>query len=344
MARVGILSFRLGGVDGVSIEAAKWGWALAELGHDVRTIAGSGLADIIMPGLAIDATVAPTATELHDALAGLDLVIVENLLSLPLNLPARDAVAHVLAGRPAVLHHHDLASQRSHLAHLGPPPTDAQWRHVCINAYSARELANVGLEAEVIRNSFDVAPPPGRRDETRRTLDCSNQRLVLLATRVIPRKNVEGAITLCDQLGATLWILGDVEDGYDDAFAALLAAVNVPIVRGLPNGFDIHDAYAAADLVVMPSTWEGFGNPTLESVTHRRPLAAYPYPVLEEITDFGFTFFALDDVVGIEAFLDQPDVTMLERNVTVAREHFSLANLPTRLGRLLEGMGISSTN
>ena len=61
--------------------------------------------------------------------------------------------------------------------------------------------------------------------------------------------------------------------------------------RGLPEGLDIHDAYAASDLVVMPSTWEGFGNPVLESVTHRRPLAVYPYPVLEEIRLVRISFF-----------------------------------------------------
>ena len=85
----------------------------------------------------------------------------------------------------------------------------------------------------------------------------------------------------------------------------------------------------------MPSTWEGFGNPVLESVTHRRPLALNPYPVAREITSFGFSFFALDDVESIGAFLERPDEGMYDVNLAVARQHFNLDLLPQRLERLL---------
>ena len=37
-----VVSYRLGGQDGVSVEAAKWAWAFGQLGFDVATIAGSG--------------------------------------------------------------------------------------------------------------------------------------------------------------------------------------------------------------------------------------------------------------------------------------------------------------
>ncbi|HSH23456.1 MAG TPA: hypothetical protein VK975_05265, partial [Acidimicrobiales bacterium] len=50
-----VLSFRLGGPDGVSVEAAKWAWALARLGFSVGTVAGEGDADVIVPGLAAGA-------------------------------------------------------------------------------------------------------------------------------------------------------------------------------------------------------------------------------------------------------------------------------------------------
>jgi glycosyltransferase involved in cell wall biosynthesis len=95
------------------------------------------------------------------------------------------------------------------------------------------------------------------------------------------------------------------------------------------------DAYAGADLVVMPSTWEGFGNPVLESATHRRPLALTPYPVSREITSFGFTFFDIHDVAGIDGFLRSPDESLYESNLEVAREHFNLAGLPAILDDVL---------
>jgi glycosyltransferase involved in cell wall biosynthesis len=101
----------------------------------------------------------------------------------------------------------------------------------------------------------------------------------------------------------------------------------------------MHDAYAASDLVVVPSTWEGFGNPVVESVTHRRPLAVYPYPVLEEIRSFGFDFFDLDDHARIAGFLEKPDERVFDANQRLARRHFNLSDLPARLAPLLETWG-----
>ncbi len=36
-----VVSFRLGGADGVAVEARKWDWALGELGFEVRRVAGA---------------------------------------------------------------------------------------------------------------------------------------------------------------------------------------------------------------------------------------------------------------------------------------------------------------
>ena len=54
-----VVSFRLGGADGVAVEARKWAWALGELGFEVRRVAGAieddgQPDDIVLPGLAID--------------------------------------------------------------------------------------------------------------------------------------------------------------------------------------------------------------------------------------------------------------------------------------------------
>ncbi len=118
-----MVSFRLGGGDGVAVEAAKWASALGVIGWEVRTIAGEGPADLVLPGLAMHAREAPTGREVREALTGADLVIVENLCSLPLNPAAAAVVAAACRGRPAVLHHHDLPWQRAHLAHNPPRRT-----------------------------------------------------------------------------------------------------------------------------------------------------------------------------------------------------------------------------
>ena len=140
-----LLSFRLGGSDGVAVEAAKWQSALAILGFTTVTVAGGGPVDHLLPGLAIGAPEPPTRSELAGALDGADLVVVENLCSLPLNPAAAALAAEVLAGRPALLHHHDLPWQRPHLAGCPAPPVDRRWSHVTINELSRGQLADHGI-------------------------------------------------------------------------------------------------------------------------------------------------------------------------------------------------------
>lgn len=339
MPTAAIVSFRLGGSDGVSVEAAKWQWALQTLGYRVRTVAGAGPAEHVLPGLAIGAEAPPTAGELDRALADADLVVVENLCSLPLNPPAAAAVAGACRGRPAVLHHHDLPWQRPHLAHHPPPPDDPAWRHVTINRRSRRELAARGIESVTIYNSFDPDPPAGRRREARRALGIgAGERLVLQPTRALPRKRVGAGIALAEELGAVYWLLGPAEDGYGPELGRLLAAARCPLRLGPAPGeppFGIDDAYAACDVVALPSDWEGFGNPALESAAYRRPLAVGPYPVAEELRSFGFEWFDADDPAPLADWLARPDPKLLARNHELAHRHFSVHDLPARLAALL---------
>jgi len=335
MASIAFVSFRLGGTDGVAIEAQKWMDALEILGHSCYTVAGDGPVTFRIPELAIGAADAPREDDLRAALAGADLVIVENLCSLPLNLLARDAVYRALEGRPALLHHHDLPWQRPHLAHLDGPRNTPAWAHVTINEISRQELAERGVPADVIYNHFDVTPPAGDRAAVRATLRLGDERLMLFPSRVIARKNVAGAIALASAVGATLWILGEAEDGYDDALAAQIAASSTPVLQRGLGDFTIHDAYAACDVVVVASTWEGFGNPVLESVTHQRPLALNRYPVANEIVTKGFHFFDITDVPAIERELDGPDLERRRANLTVAETHFNIRQLPARLDDVL---------
>ena len=58
-----MVSFRLGGTDGVAIEAAKWIGALRSLGHDVVTVAGGGTPERTVVGLGIDDQTGPDRTE-----------------------------------------------------------------------------------------------------------------------------------------------------------------------------------------------------------------------------------------------------------------------------------------
>lgn len=335
-----LVSFRLGGTDGVSVEAAKWAGALRELGWRVVTVAGEGPVDHLLPGLAIDAPEAPAVEQITDALAGADLVIVENLCSLPLNPGACAVVATALANRPALLHHHDLPWQRPRFSGFPPPPDDRSWRHVTVNERSRGELQARGIDAVVVRNAFDPDPPPGKRAATRDALGVSaGELLVLQPTRALARKNVPGGIALAQALGAVYWLLGPAEDGYGPTLDALLDAAEVRVLHGQAPGSERtppEDAYAACDVVALPSTWEGFGNPSVESATHRRPLAIGPYPVAKELAAFGFRWFAHDHAAALARFVASPDATLLEHNAEIARRHFSLRDLPARLAPIVD--------
>jgi glycosyltransferase involved in cell wall biosynthesis len=344
-----IVSFRLGGFDGVSVEAAKWGWALEQLGFTIRTVAGEGPADHLIAGLAAGAdltglTPPPVDDQaLESALQGVDLVVVENLLSLPLNPAAADAVAQHVRGRPAILHHHDLPWQRARFAHCPPPPHDSAWRHVTINDYSRRELAERGIPATTIANAFDPHPPAGARAATRHALGLTNDDsdrddwLVVQPTRAIARKGVPSGLALAQAIGATYWLLGPAEEGYGAELARLLDQATVP-VRHAPVA-RIEDAYAASDMVVFPSLSEGFGNPPVEASLHRRPVAVGPYQAGRELAALGFRWFDARDHEAVGSFLRSPDTGLLDHNEHIARVHFSLEQLPAKLFHLLHEAG-----
>ena len=151
MAHLVVVSFRLGGTDGVSIEAAKWVRAFRELGHGVTTLAGEGDADYLMPSLAIGcARGAVSLDELRARFEGADLVVVENLVSLPLNVAARDALYGCLMVGELSFAITIFPGSANSGDHEPAPLDQAQWRHVTINDLSRRELLARGIDATTI--------------------------------------------------------------------------------------------------------------------------------------------------------------------------------------------------
>lgn len=314
------------------MEAAKWAWALGRLGFEVRTVAGAGEADVVVPSLGIEAGGPVAVADVERALVDADVVVVENLCSLPLNPGAAAAVAGVLRGRRAVLRHHDLPWQRARFVDHPSPPDDPAWIHVTINDLSRAQLAERGIGAVTVRNAFDPDPPPGDRAATRAALGVGpDELLVVQPTRAIARKGIPLAVALAEGLRAVYWLVGPTEEGYDAELADILWRARVRVVRGLPGGH-IADAYAAADVVAFPSEWEGFGNPVIESALYERPLALRRYPVAVELEQFGFRWFDVDDPSVARA-----EPKLLEHNRAVARRHFSLHDLPARIEAILDG-------
>jgi hypothetical protein len=378
--RIGFISTRFAGTDGVSLETAKWATVLERLGHECFYF--SGLSDrppeisYVVPEAfyrhpTIDAinqvAYAGTWGHLHEGRIShpeiealtqdffsiyirparvskqvqelkdyfkehlykfahqfrLEALIVENALTIPINIPLGLALTEFIAetGYPVIAHHHDFHwerqrfmnnSVRDYLAAAFPPNLPSI-RHVVINSVQAYQLASrLGIAAMIIPNVMDFDTPPPPPDDYVRTVreDLgveADQYLILQPTRIIQRKGIEHAIELTRRLGLPAELVishaaGDEGTEYEKRvreFAALLGVeINfesaiVGDSRGMTEDgrkiYTLGDVYPQADLVTYPSSIEGFGNAFLEAVYYQRPLVVNNYSIYEaDIKPKGF--------------------------------------------------------
>jgi glycosyltransferase involved in cell wall biosynthesis len=263
----------------------------------------------------------------------IDLLVVENASSIPVNLPLGLAISEFIAetGIPTIAHHHDFHWERQRfLVNSVPdvlaaafPPAHRSIRHVVINSLQAGALAwRHGLTARVIPNVMEFervpGPPTTSPMELRRDLAIpSGHLLVLQPTRVIPRKGIEHAVEFTRRLGrpAVLVISHAADDEGPEyvervrEYAALLGvdvrfedAVIGDRPGMLPDGRRVHtlaDVYPASDFVTYPSVFEGFGNAFLEAVYHRRPILVNNYSTYEvDIRPRGFRAVWFDGFIS----------------------------------------------
>lgn len=360
MPTCAFLSFRLGGTDGVSIVADRWIDAFTDLGFRVRTVAGEGPVDITIPDLAIgrfpdgdegldllgasEQWVNGLASRLIDELAHCELVVVENLGTIPMNLPASLATARARLGLPTIWHHHDPAWQRArYRGNQLLPVTDpaSPWAHVVINDATRHEFAMRGIDAVTIRNAFDVDAANGDRAGQRHALGVEGgERLFVHPVRAIARKRIDLALDIAAACGATYWLTGRAEEGYDEELERLLAAGRAAGVRVIHEpARSLADLYAACDAVLFPSDFEGFGNPPIEAAIHRRPAVVGHWPASDELRELGFVWFGVDQVAELSKWLEHPDEQLLDHNARLAAEHLSIGSMTESLRELLDGAG-----
>lgn len=411
MTKVAFVSFRLKAQDGVSVEAEKWIRVFKEWGCEVSRVAGyipdpgdrdyviselnhqdpliesftskvfsSGFdrheiqSDLALLSETVEGTLLPVLGEIAP-----DLIVAENIFSLPLNIPLTMVMCRFLAEEniSSIAVHHDffwehprfLDCAMGELLTRHFPASLPQTRHVTINNQAREALyRRTGINAICIRNCFDFDSPRSCDEFNsglRRDLGISGDEVFFLQpTRAIERKGISNAIKFVNGFaeasgrGSRLVVTGSSEDGFQQKFEELCRN-SLAEVRHVPNWFgpwrefssaklkyDIRDAYARCDMVTFPSTWEGFGNPVLESVVSRKLLLVAGYPVLDELRSFGFQFLTMDEGAVERAIklMDYPALMseMAERNFEIGRRNFSLANLREELAELISAAAFKS--
>ncbi len=386
--RIGFIATRLHGTDGVTLEVEKWAKVLSNLGHEIYYCAGE------LGGYAKNGTLIPElhfadqtvfalsqrafggedqdgdvladqiysrADEMRAPLRDfirsnhLDMIIVQNALTIPMNLPLGVSLTGLIAelGIDTIAHHHDFFWERQRyqtnaildLLDTAFPAKLPNIQHVTINSIAkARLNARRGIESVVIPNVLDFETLPPHFDEFnkdfRSELGISEDDLLILQpTRVIQRKGIEMAIELVQRLNGEKPHLFITHRADDEGLSywrwlkreSSVMGVDVQLIdhvinsqRSTMNGHKIYslwDAYLNADLITYPSLYEGFGNALLEAIFVKKLTIVNRYPVYNaDIKPLGFEFIELDGFV----------------NDSIVQETRLLLNSPDRIMEMTE--------
>jgi hypothetical protein len=239
--RIGFISTRFNGTDGVSLEVEKWAKVLRRMGHELFYCAGElgGYAGegCLIPKLHFDEQsittfsqrafgekarkkgaeklvdeIYETADEIRGPLRNfirsnrLDLIVVENALTIPMNLPLGITLTGLIAelGLNTIAHHHDFFWERQRyqsntlldMLDTAFPAKLPTIQHVAINSIAQRRLKERrGIDSVVIPNVHDFSTPPPPLDtynhDFRETLGLKPEDLFILQpTRFIQRKGI----------------------------------------------------------------------------------------------------------------------------------------------------------
>ncbi len=370
--RIGFISTRFAGHDGVSLESAKWAEVLWEDRHTSFWYAGLMDRD---PGVSwcvpeahfahsenewinqriwgrthrsrlvtqrIHALAAYLKTTLYEFVErfGIEILIPQNVLTIPMHLPLGVALTEFLAETqiPTIAHHHDFYWERDRFAinavtdflDMAFPHRGQNIRHVVINQQAQEQLSlRKGVSSTLVPNVFEFEKDPPPPDDYCKDFKTAigledDDLLILQPTRIVPRKGIENAIRLVGRLNNPKCKLvitheaGDEGMEYQHLLEELAREEGVGLriisdritdVRQTDQEgrktYTLWDAYAHADLVTYLSTYEGFGNALLEAFYFRVPVVINRYSIfIQDIEPKGFLLPMMDGFVTTK-LLDQ---------------------------------------
>ena len=371
---IGFISTRISGTDGVSLEIKKWAEVLKRNGHNCFYFAGkldrhpaqsylmeeAYFEHPIVQEIGKDVfgkktrkpktskTIQLVKNRLKEALYdftkkfNIDLIIPENALTIPLNIPLGVAITEYIAETriPTIAHHHDFYWERIRFSlnacqdylNMAFPADLPSIHHVVINSIASEQLSHRhGISNTVIPNVLDFSEEPPSLDYyssyLREKVGLEKDDLFILQpTRIIPRKWIERSIEIVKYLNLSKPILvisyatadegGDyyqhVQDYAQNLGVKIITIDHLVTEKRGKNEqgeetFTICDMYQCADLITYPSSHEGFGNAFLEAIYYKKPIIVNPYSIyVVDIAPKGF------DAILFKGFLTYKEVERIE--------------------------------
>ena len=410
---IGFVSTRFAGTDGVSLEASKWAGVLEQKGHACYWFAGEldrdpqrcylvpeahfkyhqnqWINDRVFGVKGRKSNVTDTIHALKSILKvqlkefidqyRIDLMIVQNALTIPMHLPLGIALTELIAETqiPTIAHHHDFYWERTRYSvnavsdylRMAFPPNLPDIQHVVINTAAQEELAlRTGIASIVIPNVLDFENPP--EIDEQQTIEFKESIglepgdvMILQPTRIVQRKGIEHAIALVEDLKDPRYKLVISHEAGDEGFEYVEwlkedarergvdmrlvdLCISAPIYNHQPdNGAcTLWDIYPHADFITYPSLYEGFGNAFLEAVYFKKPLLINRYAIfVRDIEPKGF------DLVVMDGFLTKKNVQSVreilespERRGTMVAHNYQIATKHYSYAMLRRWLGTLMVN
>ena len=371
---IGFIATRLAGTDGVSLEASKWAHFFEKEGFTCFYFAGEcdrapersyivpeahfkhpSIREIHRNCFRLKKRSDDVSQKIHELRLRLkkhlynfirqfkiDLLVAENSLTIPLNIPLGIAIAELISetGISTIAHHHDFFWERQafmrnavwEYLNMAFPPHLPQIQHVVINSSANNQLSlRTGISPTVIPNVMDFDNPPEPIDDyasdVRTALGVEDDQLFILQpTRVVKRKKIELTIELINRLGKKAKLVishASGDEGYDyecrvKEYACLMGVDTIFVSdiinekRGFTESgkkiYTLNDVYPYADLVTYPSDFEGFGNAFLEAIYFRKPIMVNTYSIYAmDIQPKGFS------VIEINGYITDKSIKQVEK-------------------------------
>ncbi|PJA14949.1 hypothetical protein CO112_02065 [Candidatus Dojkabacteria bacterium CG_4_9_14_3_um_filter_150_Dojkabacteria_WS6_41_13] len=271
------------------------------------------------------------------------LLFVHNFFSLPVCLPATIAFYDFLKSHPqirAIAVHHDFYWDPPRIGKYSPsdsytkrilkkyfPPKLPNLSHTVLSIWEKRKMKSLrNLNSDVITDTFDYDQPQWLKNASNKDFPKDiglkgDELVLLLASRIRPRKGIELGIDFCAALSnltpkkVILILPNDYhvdETKYVNQLKqkAKQLAVTILWVQELVGSeeekrlgikkYSLWDSYLYADAVLYPSLWEGFGNQFLEAVFAKKPIVYYEYPIFNtDLKPAGFKAISMGKVSDI---------------------------------------------